>query len=457
MNLDLIVFFFFLFILLCLGWYKTANVQSETSYLLANRSTKLFPLVATLVMTEFNTSTLLGFSSVGLFVGAWGLLLPSVFLFGIGFYALTVAKKWKEYNGLSTAGFFTEKYGKGLGKTASLFLLLAMIGFTATYVKSMILIFQPIFPQTSEWMIGFVLVSVVLLFTIRGGLVSIIRTDIFGFLAVLALIPALLYFSWDYSGRNTLALVEHFPVQEASKTLPLSFIGSLVVLTMFTYISAPWYSQKIFSAESSTVAFRAVCISSILVFLLYGFPVLATGFYSLSSPENINAQIAIPQLIDVAFPHGWRGFAYGVFLMAGSTTLAGVWSAMTTMVVGDFLGQNETKLGRSVLLTSIWAILAYVLGIVVVNDILNKLILANIPVAALSFALLGGFYWKGITKFGVYASVFIGFFWGIFCFLYWGEEGSYTLYWAFGGIPMTFAVGILGSLLTKKTIPNIKT
>lgn len=449
MNLDTIVFLIFIFSLIALGWYKSTSVQSETSYLLANRSTKIFPLVATLVMTEFNTSTLLGFSSVGLFVGAWGLLLPSVFLFGIGFYALTVAKKWKEYNGLSTAGFFTEKYGKGLGQTASVFLLLAMLGFSATYVKSMILIFQPIFPEASEWLLGFGLVSLVLVFTIRGGLVSIIRTDIFGFLAVLVLIPALLYFSWDYSGRDSSALIEHFPIAEASKGLPLSFIGSLVVLTMFTYISAPWYSQKIFSAENPNVAYKAVGIAAVLVFLLYGFPVLATGFYGLTSPTNINAQIAIPQLIDVAFPVGWRGFAYGVFLMAGSTTLAGVWSAMTTMVIGDFLGKNESKLGRSIFLTIIWALLAYILGIVLVDDILNKLILANIPVAALSFALLGGFYWKPITRQGVYASVFFGFFWGIFCFFYWGEAGGYTLYWAFAGIPMTFAIGIIVSLLTR--------
>jgi len=53
----------------------------------------------------------------------------------------------------------------------------------------------------------------------------------------------------------------------------------LVVLTMFTYISAPWYSQKIFSAENPNVAYKAVGIAAVLVFLLYGFPVLATGFY----------------------------------------------------------------------------------------------------------------------------------------------------------------------------------
>jgi SSS family solute:Na+ symporter len=449
MSFDLIIFIFYVLILISLGWYKTNSIKSETSYLLANRSTKLFPLVATLVMTEFNTSTLIGFSSVGFSVGAWGMLLPSVFLFGIGFYAFSVAKKWKEFNGLSTAGFFTKLYGPFLGKTASVCLILAMLGFSATYVKSLILIFQPIVPQMSEWLLGLGFVLLVLIFSLNGGLISIVRTDIFGFISVLIFIPALLYFSWEYSGRDSLALFQKFPLQESSQKLPLSFIGSLVVLTMFTYISAPWYSQKIFSAKNESTAFQAVGISAILVFLLYGFPVLATGFFAIASPTSLNAQLAIPELINLSFPLGWKGFAYGVLLMAGATTLAGVWSAMTTMVVGDFLGEPSQDKNRSRLITIFFATGSWILGIVLVDNVLNKLILANIPIAALSFALLGGFYWKGISKSGVYISILVGLFWGIFCFFYWGETGGYTLYWAFAGIPLIFASGIVVSLFTK--------
>ena len=53
---------------------------SADAYLVANRSIGLFPLVATLVMTEFNTSTLLAFSAAGYRAGPMAIALPFVFL-----------------------------------------------------------------------------------------------------------------------------------------------------------------------------------------------------------------------------------------------------------------------------------------------------------------------------------------------------------------------------------------
>ena len=76
--LSLIAIFGLLFI-----YSRKKSKNSENSYLLANRSTKLFPLVATLVMTEFNPGTLLSFSAAGYYAGLWALCLPCVFLFGL--------------------------------------------------------------------------------------------------------------------------------------------------------------------------------------------------------------------------------------------------------------------------------------------------------------------------------------------------------------------------------------
>src|SRR3989338_9316316 len=95
-------------------------------------------------MTEFNSATLISFSSLGYIAGFWALVLPFIFLFGLIFYALTVAEKWKAFDGLSVAGFFSKRYGKNMGTYASILLLLAMLGFSAAYIKSLILLFHPI-------------------------------------------------------------------------------------------------------------------------------------------------------------------------------------------------------------------------------------------------------------------------------------------------------------------------
>ncbi|WCL47539.1 sodium:solute symporter family protein [Leptospira sp. GIMC2001] len=450
MNIDLAIFAIYIVLLLTIGLWKSVKVQSELSYLLANRSTGLFALVATLVMTEFNTSTLLGFSSVGAIAGLWGLWLPSVFLFGLLFYAVVVAKKWKQFNGFSTAGFFTMKYGSKFGKIASACLLVAMLGFSATYIKSLVLLFSPMLACLTEWESSLIFVLIVLAFTLRGGLVSVIRTDIFGFMSVLVLIPALAFFVWINAEGGFSSFIDRFPISKSQEDLSFAYIASLIVLTMFTYISAPWYSQKIFSAKSEKTAYLSVVIAAVIVFLLYGFPVIATGLFALTGIENSNPQMSIPLIIQHFLPLGWKGFAYGVLFVAASTTLAGVWSAMTTMAISDFLKHSDAKVGisRSIYITIFFAFFSWLSANLIVDNILNKLILANIPVAALSFALLGGFYWKKTNFYGAIASVIVGIVWGIFSYYYWQEEGGYTIYWVFIGIPIIFATGGIGSLLT---------
>ena len=95
-----------------------------------------------------------------------------------------------------------------------------------------------------------------------------------------------------------------------------------------------------------------------------------------------------------------------------------------------------------------FAIVCWLGANLLVDDILNRLILANIPVAALAFALLAGFHWSRSTTAGAWASVVVGVVWGIGCFVVVGEAGGYTWPWAMYGIPLIFATGVGVSLAT---------
>lgn len=411
--MDKIVFVGFLALLVVIGLSKEA--RSENDYLIGSRKTGLWALVGTLVMTEFNSATLIGFCSVG--QGAY--LLPLVFLIGLLFYAAVAARKWKEYNGLSVAGFFTERYGKRIGQMASVALLLAMIGFNATYIKSLYLFLGPMLPG-GEWAASGVCTLLALGMTARGGLGSVIRTDMISFVIVLLFFPMLLLFS---DGGGELGVIDG------------RFVTSLIILTMFTYILAPWYGQKVFSARSKKIAFWGAVIAAVLVFGLYELAIFAT--------RGMAGDGALPAAL-MRLPSGLRGLGYGVIFATSATTLTGAWSAMSAMVAGDFA---EEKLNRKTLLTITvaFAVISYVLSNLAVDGVLDRMILANIPVAALSFALLGGFYWKKVSRAGVLASIIVGLISGIGAYLLCGP--LYTWYWAIAGIPLTFLSGWAVSLL----------
>lgn len=438
--LDVLTFVGVIGCLLLLGLFKNRRVQSESSYLFAERKCSVWQLTCTLVMTEMNTSTLLSFAGLGYLAGARALSLPLVFFIGLIFYALTVAKKWKNLDAYSVVELFRKRYGDTLAKLASLALLAAMIGFTATYVKSLSLLFHPLFPNFSPWSISLMLIGVTLLMTLRGGLVAIIRTDIMSFLLMCLIIPTILFVS--YRAAPDISLV--FP--EGAQILPTRFVISIIFLTMFTYILAPWYGQKIFSARSPKVARTSVGLAAVLVFLFYGAAVLATAYLkgiTLNSPEE-----GIPYIIRTLLPAGMRGLAFATLFAICATTLSGVWSAMSAMVIADFWKcRPEGNYRRGLFLTLTFALVSYLMGNTLVDRILDKLILANIPVLALSFALLAGFYSKKVSPFGACVSILVGLSWGIGCYLHYGEAGFYTWYWVIYGIPLIFLSGIVSSSL----------
>ena len=444
--IDISAFCAGLALLVALGTYRSSQVKDEGAYLVAGRHTGLFALTATLVMTEFNTSTLLSFAALGVVAGPWAVALPFVFLVGLLFYAAVAAKKWKEYDGLSVAGLFSERYGSSVGRLASGALLTAMVGFSATYVKSLAMIFAPLLGVDSLWGVSAVLVGITLLMTLRGGLVSIIRIDVVSFVLVCVLIPVLLYCCSQYGGATPVTTIPS--LSEAQQMLPPSFVGSLVILTMFTYILAPWYGQKIFSAQSQRTAYLSVALAAVLVFALYGCTVLAASRFAGSVMPLSDPQTVIPLAIQATLPAGLKGLAYLVLFTAGATTLSGVWSAMTTMVVGDFLGGSRSNgVARDISITLCFAFSSYVLGNTLVDNILDRLILANIPVFALSFALLAAFYWPAASEAGAVASTVVGVAWGVATYLYFGEGGGYTWYWAVYGLPLIFGTGVVASLV----------
>lgn len=438
--LNIVILIVLLFALLYYA-LKDSSKNNIESYSVANRNIGIFALTATLVMTEFNTATLISFSSLGYISGFNALTLPSVFLVGLLFYAITVAKKWKEFNGFSVVDFFIARYGKKVGYIASVFLFTTMAGFSATYLKSLTLLFGNVFLNTNYWIISGYLVFLTLFMVVKKGLTSIIKVDIFAFIIILIALPFVLYQTSIINKQESLNIFN-------PEILKSDFIFSLIPLTMFSYILAPWYGQRIFAAKNTRVAFISVILSAIFVFSLYAVGILISYTLASRGIKLNDPQQSFPYALNVSLKNYAYPLGYVLLFFISSTTLTGVWNAMANIAL-EFVPSAKAK-NKNIILTLICAFITYILANALVDNILNKMILANIPVVALSFALLAGFYWPKVSIIGVYVSIMVGLAAGIIPYLYFGEEGCYTYYWAFIGIPLIFISGIITSLLTHR-------
>ncbi len=434
------------------------RVTRPEEFMVADRSLGVIPLVATLVMTEFNTATLLAFSAAGYRTGPMALSLPLVFLIGLAFYTISVARAWKRFNRLSVAELFAERFSPAMGRFASTLLIVAMIGFSATYLKSLTLLMAPWTGPVNPWLASGILGGITLFVVLRGGLQAIVRTDLAG-----AVLTVLLVVGLYVIGQSHAAVVAPFPLAQQSVApiaqwsdpqLPFRFVVTLIVLTCFTYITAPWYGQKIFAARSERVAFLSVGIAAIGVFLLYGLMVLSAATYREQGGVLADAQLVVPAMVSEWLPIGLRGVGFGVLFVASLTTLSGVWSAMTTMLAADFGWKRAQTISGLRTLTIGIAVLCWCGANLVVDNILDRLILANIPVAALAFAVLAGFHWPRATTAGAWASIVTGVVWGTGCYLIIGEAGGYTWPWAIYGMPLIVGVGVVVSLVGPQPLPQ---
>ena len=88
-------------------------------------------------------------------------------------------------------------------------------------------------------------------------------------------------------------------------------------------------------------------------------------------------------------------------------------------------------------------LISFLLANLLVDQVFEKMILANIPIAALFLLSLPDFIGKGQIAWGPWSVWWLV----LSLYLFFGETGGYTWYWAVFGISIIFITGTAVSLL----------
>jgi len=400
-------------------------MKSYQDYNLAGRNTGLFALTATLVAAEFNTATLIGGASVAFLFGTVGLWYTSlIFIVVFLVYAFTVSKKYRRLNISTIPQYFDKRFKNEKGSEVIRFLSAIITLFytwlaPASYLAGLTVI-GSVLLGVNPIIFSVVLVVICLLLSVTGGLMTAIGIDVVAFILILIGIPAILFIGYNAAGGfGNLSqvfepkLLSLAPVWDTDVNFATAMTWGLQIT--FLYIAAPWYGQRIFSAKSESVAYKAMLLNTFFIVALYGIVVLATMLSKVVFPNLAYPEQALPLLINEYANPFLQGFLLVTLLMVGISTMVAVWNSAVSIIVNDIVSRYWAKnkgdrymIRISRLFLFLLAISTLALGIMFIGNIQHSLLFLSTFTGMVAIPILMSLYWKKYNSVGAISSMAVG-------------------------------------------------
>lgn len=233
------------------------------------------------------------------------------------------------------------------------------------------------------------------------------------------------------------------------QALPTKFIISILPFACLCYLASPWYGQKIVSASSEKVSYKAVIYAALLLFFLYGGGVICSKILFDKGVELNQSNDVLGYILNNVLPNGIKGFGIAIIFFISITTVASALNVMTALILGDRQLNGRKMFKLDILVTISWCIASYLIANLLIDDIYSKMLLINIPLGSFCFAVLGGFYWKYANNSGAIVSIIVGIMSGGLTYYYYGDHGNWIWIWMITGVPFIFISGMIVSYFSE--------
>ena len=469
-ELDLAIIVAYILVVIGYGVWKSRKVEDSEGFLVAGRSLGLFVLVATVVMCEFNTATMVGYSSFGYQAGSYSHLILGGIFIGFVCYTFIVSKRWKRINATSIIELFEIRYNKNFRLLATFMILALLIFFSPAYLRAVSIIFSSSLGISLTATV-LIISGTVLIFSVVGGLTAVAHTNTLSFIVTLIALPLLWYFARSNAlelGGMEQVFQEQYLTPNPSgmwndTVMPFSFIFSTYVLLFLIYMQAPWYAQLMSAAKSEKTAYASMMIGTVLIVIFYGLAIQTAAYVRVGFPDLEDPQQALAMAINHWVPVGIGGLTLAVILAIGQTTMGTIWNNIVSIATNDVYkrifnpGASEKNLLRfSRWITVAVAVITIIVSITIVDQVINALFVANIFMASLFFPALGGFLWWSTGEKAIWFTTITSIVSG-FVSLWWNNQtGSLDINnWMFQYYviisPIIIIIGIIISFLEKPT------
>ncbi len=418
----------YLAVSIAIGLYAATRVKSTGDYAVAGRSLPLYIVIATVFATWFGSETVLGIPAKFLEEGLGGIVEDpfgaSMCLILVGLF---FARKLYRMNLLTIGEYYGQRYNRTVEMIVSICIVISYLGWVSAQITALGLVFNVLSQGSISISTGMLIgASIVLIYTLFGGMWSVALTDFF---QMIIIVVGMLYIAYVVSGLAGGAdkVIAHAAAADKFAFFPelttkdiLAFIAAWVTM-MFGSIPQQDVYQRVMSAKDENTGAIGAITGGSLYFLFAFIPIFLAYSASLVDPKmvasllNEDAQMILPTLVLNNTPMFAQVMFFGALLSAIMSTASGTLLApsitLTENVIREFIPMND----KQTLLTARIVVVCFAVAVTLfalasqgtsIYDMVGNAY--KVTLVSAFVPLVMGLYWKSATTQGALCAVIGG-------------------------------------------------
>lgn len=416
-------------------WFRGKS-GSLDSFLVAGRNVGLYLGIATLVATELGLVTVMYIGEAGFRGGFSAYFMGVVGLVGTLFIGLTgfVVYRLRAAEVMTLPEYYERRYSRKVRLVGALILALTGIlnyGIFLAVDAKFISVLLGFGDGFSLKVVMTVMLAAVLLYTIVGGMVSVIVTDLVQFVVMNVGMLVATWYALRWTGWSALkdAVMAHRGAEGFDPTLSPEFGPAWMLVLFFGAVVGPalWQTSTVraMCAKDPKVAKKLFLWSGLggmarsvipvtwgiaAYAFIVGAPELREAFFPAGGSGGVDASYGLPLFLSRALPSGILGILMAGMLAASMSTHSSYLLAYSSVIASDIAPffRSSPLSGRGTVRVTRWAILLIGLfilawGIWYRSDLSIWKYMAFTGIAYFAgvfVVVVGGLYWKRASSTG---------------------------------------------------------
>ncbi|SHF16714.1 sodium:solute symporter family protein [Clostridium fallax] len=421
----------YILVSLVVGLLIRKYVSNVDDYLLAGREVDLYAGMASLAATEFGIITCMSAAQLGFkygFSGATVGILFAIVMFIVGKTGFCI-KPLRNAGVITIPEFFEKKFGKRVRWASGVVIVLGGLLNMGVFLRTggeFLVYVVGLNPKYLEITMTALLV-IVALYTVLGGMLSVIVTDFMQFILMsVGLILVTIIIIANVGWGNIINAAVTKSGAGAFNPFVNDGLGWQYVLYTLLSVSATiltWQTMvaRVLSAKSSKVAQKMYTRTSVFYIARSIIPVVwGIAAIAVLTPSQMpsNPLNAMPKMLATVLPSGIIGILVAAMLAADMSTDSSYLLGWSSVIYNDILviiHKNSWEEKKAVLVNRLLVVaigiflLLYGLWYPLKSDLWVYMTLtATIYSVSVSTLLIAACYWKKANNWGAYSSIVLG-------------------------------------------------